>query len=254
MKIYIHQFLSRTGLFESKKEIIKAIENKEIKANDKTIVSLYYQLYPKCKNVFWKDQNIQVLDKKVYILLNKPEGYISSKMIPEYERLRKKSIFDIIKVDDRLKRTLFCIGRLDEDTSGLILITNDGKLCERIISPHTKISKTYLVTLKAPLKEDEKNQIKKGIVIKLEENGRVRDYKTKECYIKMISDKKLLMTIFEGKKREIKRIFHTIGNKVIQLERVSIGNLNLKDLNLKQGEYLYTNLEFIQKTVLNCGI
>ena len=249
MKIYIHQFLSRTGCFKSKKEIFEAIKNKEIKAEDRLIVSPYYQLYPKCKSVYWKGKNITVLDKKLYIILNKPKGYLSSKMIPEYARLGKKSLFELIKLDERTKRALFCIGRLDEDTSGLIIVTNDGKFCERITNPDNKIEKKYYVKLLKPLDKKSKENIEKGIVIELEENGKARKYKTRESKIEMKSANEIFMTIYEGKKREIKRIFESLRNKVTELRRISIGELKLKELGLKEGEYLFAEPEYIKEKI-----
>lgn len=245
-KLQLHKFLTKTGMFAGKKEIIDAIKNSEIKIGDRIILNPIYQFNPKKEMVYWKGKKIEALAESVYIILNKPEGYLSSRLAKKDIELGKKSMFDLIKVDEKTKKTLFSVGRLDEDTSGLIIITNDGKLCAKLANPKHGIGKTYEVLLEKSLSEKEK--IESGIVIELEENGRITKYKTKPCKI-FGSGKKVQIALTEGKKREVRRIFEAVGNKVIALQRISIGSINLKELNLEKGKFIQTDLKFIEEKI-----
>ena len=253
MKIYLHQFLSRTGLFRSKEELRRAIKAGEIKIEDKVVLNPLYQFRENKKTVYWKGKPIKARHEKIYIILNKPPNFLSSKLTREDVRLRKKSVFDIIenekKIDDQLKRTLFCVGRLDEDSTGLLIITNDGDLSAKITEPKRRIGKTYFIELIKPLKEEEIEKIEQGITIELEENGSKYQYLTGRSKIELFGDKKAKIIIHEGKKREVKRIFKAVGNKVVKLERAAIGRLNLNELKLNQGEYIITDKKFIEEKI-----
>ncbi|MEM4271902.1 MAG: pseudouridine synthase [Candidatus Pacearchaeota archaeon] len=254
-KIYLHQFLSKTGLFESKVELIRAIRKGEIKIDDRPVINPFFQFRPGKKIVYWKGQPVKEVEGFIYIILNKPEGYLSSRITEMDKKLGKKSMFDLIEKDKKLdeitKKTLFSVGRLDEDTSGLILITNDGKFCTKMTNPKHEIPKKYRVVLEKPLAKELIAKIEKGITIELEENGRITKYKTKACKINMMpgSDKELTLTLFEGKKREARRIFQAVGNKVIKLQRIAIGNLQLKEFGLKEGEFVFKDRKFIEERV-----
>lgn len=246
-KIRLHQFLSKTGLFKSKKDLLEAVKNSEIKIVDKIITSPNYQFRPKKKNIYYKNRLLMPVKEKVYILMNKPEGYLSSGLTNEWVKLGKKSIFEIIKgMDEKVKKTLFCVGRLDEDTSGLIIITNDGKLGIKIASPKNEIKKAYVAVLSKSVAKEDIKKIEEGVTIKLEIKGK---YKTKKCSAKRIDNKTVRMIITEGKKREIKRIFETLRNKVIKLKRTTIGRIKLEELNLKKGEYKFVDKAFIEERI-----
>lgn len=251
-KIYLHQFLSKTGLFASKAELIRVIRDGEIKIDEKPATNPFFQLKPGKKEVYWKGKPIEEVEGFAYILLNKPKGYLSSRLTEMDRKLGKKSMFDLIekdkKLDERAKKTLFSAGRLDEDTSGLIMITNDGKFCTRMTNPKYGVPKTYHAVLENPLDKESIAKIEKGVIIELEENGKTTKYKTKGCKISMEpgSDKKLMLTLSEGKKREARRIFQAAGNKVLGLERVAIGNLQLKELGIKEGEFVLKDRKFIE--------
>ena len=172
-------------------------------------------------------------------------------MTDEEKKLNKKSIFEIINkdatIDEKTKNSLFSVGRLDEDTSGLLIITNDGKLSSRITNPDHEVNKTYLVVLKNKLSQHDIHSIEMGMYIDLEENGRIYKYKSKKCKILPETSNRIKITVKEGKKREIRRMFEKIGNQVLTLERVSIGNLKLKDLNLKESQYMFIEKKFIEQ-------
>src|SRR3989344_145156 len=231
----LHQFLSKTGKFESKYASSNAIQNSQIEIRNngkiKIINNPMHHLKPKDR-IYWKEKELTLISEKIYILINKPKGCLCSKLSLSDINLKKKSIFDLtqkLNISDELKKTLICIGRLDEDTSGLLIITNDGMLSSKLTDPKNEIKKTYIADLENEFSESELNEIRNGIVIDLEENGIITKYKTKKCEITKIKNKQIKIIVIEGKKREIKRMFEAVGNKVVNLKRISIGNLLLGD-------------------------
>ena len=154
-----------------------------------------------------------------WYMLNKPKGYVSSTEGAD-------SVLNLIAEYDR---NLFPCGRLDKDTEGLLLITNDGELAHELLSPKHHVEKEYLVTVKNPLKEEDLEVFRKGIVIDGEEACQPADYRitdTYECHL----------IIREGKYHQIKRMFAAIGNEVTGLKRLRMKNLVL-DESLEPGDY-----------------
>ena len=162
--------------------------------------------------------------KHIYIMLNKPKGVISAT-----EDLTQKTVIDLVPAE--LKRAgLFPAGRLDGDTTGFVLITDDGDFAHRILSPKNHIMKTYHATLKKPLTDEDIVKFKEGLTLG---DGT----KCLEAYVRMLPDKECTaeVIICEGKYHQVKRMFASLGNKVIELRRVKMGELSL-DENLPEGE------------------
>ncbi|MEM3374236.1 MAG: pseudouridine synthase [Candidatus Woesearchaeota archaeon] len=249
MKIHLHQFLSRTGVFKNKQELINEIKNGFVSVDDQIIVNPMYRFNPLKKVVKYKGKILNIIDKKYYFVINKPVGYLSTRLTSLDIHNKKKSVFDLLDVEEKIKRTLFCVGRLDEDTSGVLIITNDGKLGFKIAHPKYNIKKTYYVVLEKPITEKKVKEIEQGVVINVEIDGKYMKYKTQPFKIKLISERKLLITLNEGKKREVRKIFEAINNKVLKLERISINDLNLKELNLKIAQYKEVSLDFLKKKI-----
>ena len=148
--------------------------------------------------------------------------------------MNKKTLFSLIEEDS----TLFCIGRLDENTEGLIIITNDGKLSHKIANPEFKVKKTYLAELEEELDEKSKSNLEKGIV--------VENKKLKPLEIILTNNKKRVLVILEeGKKREIRLMFESIDYEIKKLTRIKIGNLDLSNLNIGLGKTIIVSKEFI---------
>lgn len=240
MKLRIHQFLSRTGAFSSKKELIAAITEAEITIDGRTITNPMH-IFDAKKKVCWKGEPLKRVTTKTYIAINKSEGYLSSRLTPEDLKLDKKSVFELIgnAFDEKTKKSLFCAGRLDEDSSGLLIITNDGKLGSKITAPGSGIEKTYHAALARPITDEELAKLRKGVTIQLEENGKITSYTTKPCKAELIlpNRRQLKLVLAEGKKREIRRMLEALGNKVTQLERTAIGKLTLQELKIGKGQY-----------------
>lgn len=163
----------------------------------------------------------QITYKKfTYIMMNKPQGVVSAT-----EDGREKTVIDLLPEQER-RKNLFPCGRLDKNTLGLIILTNDGEGAHKLLSPKNHVSKTYKFESKFPLSEEDKKKIEGGIDI--------GGYVTKPCQI----DLEGKITITEGKYHQIKRMLEAVSNKITYLERISFGGLKL-DESLGRGEWRY---------------
>lgn len=161
--------------------------------------------------------------KYVYIMLNKPKGYVCSTDDPS------SPIVNLLLNEELQRLNLFSIGRLDKNTTGLVILTNDGEIAHRIISPSGHIDKVYRVQTKFPIDRALSKNFLDGITL---DDG----YKCKSAVLDITDETKCTVTISEGKYHQIKRMFEAVGNKVVELNRVSIGKIVL-DNRLNQGEY-----------------
>ncbi len=220
----IQKIISNYGTY-SRREAERLIEKGKVKVNGK-IVTLGDRASLD-DTIFVNDKQLKFSTKHLYYVLNKPKGYISSRIDEQNRR-----VIDL--VDNPNKRNLFTIGRLDVNTTGLIIITSDGELSQRVNTPQTKVSKQYLVWLDKPISPKDILALKKGIEL---ESGKTTLPVKK---LKIISNKNgnylVKLTIIEGKQNQIKRMFSALNNEVINLKRVKIGNINL-DSGLQIGKY-----------------
>lgn len=173
--------------------------------------------------------------KYVYIMMNKPSGVLSASMDKH-----TKTAIDLLDEKDR-RQDLFIAGRLDKDTTGLLLITNNGDFAHSILSPKKHVFKTYYVELRCAADETYKERFEEGIVL---EDG----YVCKAARYKPLSETTCLLEIREGKFHQIKRMFASLDNEVIALKRISMGELIL-DESLKTGEYRYLTDKEIENFV-----
>ena len=154
-----------------------------------------------------------------YIILNKPAGYLSAT-----EDKKQETIMDIIETN---RKDLVPVGRLDKDTEGLILITNDGELNHKLLSPEKHVDKKYYVEVDNKIRDDAEEIFSKPI--------NLGDFVTKPSKLEILDDTKAYLTISEGKFHQVKRMFKFIGCEVTYLKRVRFKNLTLEGLNI--GEY-----------------
>lgn len=237
-KISIKQFLMKSGKFEKAYDCVQVIRSGKISINNKIITNPTYFFNPKNSFVTLDNEKIKQVSK-LYLLLNKPSGYLSQKSEDE------KTIYDLLKtskIDDHISKSLFAVGRLDKDTEGLMLITNDGKLASLLLSPRKDVIKKYYVLLEKPLDRTQIKNLEAGIGIDI--NNKI--YKTKPCKIKLINNKSLYISISEGKKRQIRKMFEMVDNKVAYLKRVSIGGLQLGNLEMGEIKQI-TRKEMLEK-------
>ena len=179
------------------------------------------------------------IKKHIYLLLNKPKGYISST-----ENTSEKTVLDLVP-EKYKNRNLFPAGRLDKDTTGLMLITDDGEFSHNILSPRKHVKKEYEVTLDIPVDENMVDGFKEGV--------KLNDGECKEADLEITGEYTAKVTITEGRYHQIKRMFGCYGAKVIELNRICMGNLYLpKDLKLGQArEASESELELIQQRSLD---
>ena len=237
-KISLKQFLMKTGRFEKAYDCISAVRSGKIKINNTIVTNPNYFFNPKKSLVEFYDEKIKKV-LNLYFLMNKPAGYLSQKSPNE------KSIYDLLESlnlpKDRIK-SLSAIGRLDKDTEGLLILTNDGKFSNIIMHPQNEIVKKYYAALDKPAETSKIKMLEKGIEINI---GNEK-YKTKPCKIKITGEKETYISITEGKKRQIRKMFDSIGNKVVYLKRVSIGGLQLGKLKVGEIKQV-TREEIIEK-------
>ena len=170
-------------------------------------------------------------------MMNKPKDTVSAT-----EDAIEKTVVDILNEEDRIQK-VFPVGRLDKDTEGLMLLTNDGDLAHRLISPKKNVEKKYYVEVNGELKNEHLEVVKKGVIL---EDG----YRCKPARLVILdsseSSSKANIYITEGKFHQVKRMMKSLGVTVTYLKRLSIGNLSL-DKNLKLGEYRYLTDEELNK-------
>ena len=166
--------------------------------------------------------------KFTYIMLNKPEGYVSATDDP-----KEKTVLDLIDPEDR-RKNLFPCGRLDKNTLGLVILTNDGDSAHRLLSPKHHVSKIYKFESLSPLSLEDVSTLEKGVDI--------GGYFTKPCTVKLTGEKSGEITLTEGKYHQIKRMLEAVNNKITYLERISFGTVEL-DPSLARGEWRYLTEE-----------
>lgn len=220
----IDKILGHMGI-GSRKEIKEFAKKGLIKINGSVIKSSNFKVDPESDIIEYMNSVIEYREF-IYIMMNKPQGLISSTDDP-----RESLVIDLL--DDYYKNFKpFPIGRLDKDTEGLLLISNDGKLAHDLLSPKKKVGKTYYVQVMGYVDEEHVEKFKEGILL---DDG----YNTLPANLEiLVSDNisKVNLTIMEGKYHQVKRMFGALGMRVTYLKRISMGEL-LLDLTLEPGEY-----------------
>lgn len=213
----------------SRAEITKLIKQKRVSVNGKIINDPSFKI-DSVKDEILLDGKKVKFNKFVYIMLNKPQGIVSST-----DDNRDQTVIDILP-DNFKRKGLFPVGRLDKDTVGLVILTDDGVSAHRRLSPKTHAEKVYYFETAEEVSNEVVLEIESGVLLK---DG----YKTLPCKIKMLSKTSGEITLVEGKYHEIKRIFGAKGNKITYLKRISFGGIIL-DNNLQEGSCRYlTELE-----------
>ncbi|MDY6064861.1 MAG: pseudouridine synthase [Finegoldia sp.] len=207
----------------SRKEIGKLAKKGVITVNGEVVTKPATHIDENTDEVRIYDEIIEYR-KYLYFVMNKRKGVISHTTDPKY-----KTVID--DMGEFAVFNLFPVGRLDLDTTGLLVITNDGKLSHALTSPKNKVEKTYLVELRDPIEEDRYRKVfEKGIRFEAE------DFTTKPAKLQVIDESSCYLTIYEGKFHQVKRMFHHVGNEVLELKRVSLGKLDLPD-DLEEGDF-----------------
>jgi len=215
--IRLNKFIANAGIC-SRREADKLIQSGIIKVNGKTITDLGTKISPTDKVQY--DDQILKSEKKYYVLLNKPKGYITTTDDP-YDR---KTVMFLVK--NACKERIYPVGRLDKNTTGLLLLTNDGDLAKKLTHPKHQVKKIYHVVLDKNLKSADFSQIAKGIKL---EDGLIKVDTI--AYVQGAGNKKEIgIEIHSGKNRIIRRLFESLDYKVVKLDRVAFAGLTKKDI------------------------
>jgi 16S rRNA pseudouridine516 synthase len=231
MKMRIDKFIS-VNLNLTRNEARKEIKNECVKLNDELCTKNETIIDPDNDKIYYKGEQL-FYNKNFYILLNKPKNYVFAKKDSlhqtVFDLLASVSLEDNSKLFNRLSECSI-VGRLDIDTTGLVIITNDGKLIHRLTNPKTNIYKTYRVKTDFSITNEDMKKLKEGVNIHLD-NGLL--YKTKQANVYKCEDnKEIIISICEGKYHQIKKMMKAINKTVLELERIAISNLKLNDLKL----------------------
>lgn len=228
----LHKFLSRCGI-SSRREGERLILEGRVKVNGDTVHTLGTTVDPLNDQVEVDGVMLQP-PHHIYIILNKPKGYITSVK-------DEKGRPTVMKLLTGVEERVYPVGRLDRDSEGLLLFTNHGELAYRLMHPRYHMEKRYRVRLTGTPKEEDLNRLRKGI--------RLRDGKTAPAEIRVVSrgkrETEVEVVLKEGRKRQIRRMFKAIGYPVISLVRVAMGHLTLK--GLPQGQYRYLSPQEIEE-------
>jgi len=225
-KMRLQKYMAKSGVASRRKseEIILAAR---VKVNDIVVKELGTKVDPKRDIIKVDGKTIRLEEKKVYIMLNKPKGYVTTLKDEHGEKI----VLDLIQ---GIEERIFPIGRLDKDTTGLLLMTNDGDLAHKLTHPSNEVPKKYIALVEGVPNSKKLNRFRKGLRI----DGRI----TSKAYIRILRKQKdssvLEISIHEGRNRQVRKMCEYIRHPVIELKRIGIGDLRLGDLQLGEWRYL----------------
>ncbi|WP_419749890.1 pseudouridine synthase [Terrisporobacter petrolearius] len=223
-KLRIDKILSNVG-YGSRAEIKVYCKKGLVKVNDKVISNPGTQVDTDTDKIEFNNEVVKYREF-VYIMMNKPDGYLSA----TFDK-RDPIVLDLIE-SSYLAFEPFPVGRLDKDTEGLLVLTNDGKLAHRVLSPKKHVPKTYYAKIDGVVTEKDVKAFEEGVTL---DDG----YETMPSQLKILESgetSEIELTIHEGKFHQVKRMFESVGKKVVYLKRLSMGKLKL-DQTLSLGEY-----------------
>ena len=226
-EIRLQKYLSNQGVC-SRRKAEEYILDGYVKVNGIIVTELGTKINPEKDEIIFKGNKIGKIENKVYILLNKPIGYVTTTK----DQFDRETVLDLVKV----KEKILPVGRLDMYTSGALILTNDGEFIYKVTHPKYEIEKTYNVTVKGIITKEE--------IKKLEQGVEIDDYVSGKAKVKILKTDKekdisrIEITIHEGKNREVRKMCSGIGRKVLALHRSKIENINVKSLKLGEWRYL----------------
>ena len=223
MKIRLDKYLADMGM-GTRSEVKKAIGKGLVSVDGCCVKKPETKIDTDCMQVTFGGQTVGYLQKEYY-MLHKPAGVISAT-----EDSKEKTVLDLIETKKR--KDLFPVGRLDKDTEGLLLITNDGELAHRLLAPKKHVEKVYYAKVQGFVTEEDIHAFAEGVDIQEEKLTRPALLKI----LKAGDISEILLTICEGKFHQVKRMFEAVGKQVLYLKRLEMGPLKL-DYTLKHGEY-----------------
>lgn len=224
-EIRLQKYLAEAGI-ASRRKAEELILQGKIKVNNQKMTELGMKINPSKDKIEYEGKIVTIQQEKVYILLNKPIGYVTTAK----DQFNRESVLDLIKV----KQRIVPVGRLDMYTSGALILTNDGYFVYQVTHPKHEIEKTYTVTIKGIVQKEEVELLKKGV--------KIEDYTTRPAKVKILKtdeekkQSRLEITIHEGKNRQVRKMCEAIGHNVLALHRSKIAGIGVKDLPLRKVE------------------
>lgn len=219
----INKFMATCGV-ASRRKCDELIQMGHVKINANICTKVGVQIDPEVDLVTVDDKPIRLTNTYVYYMLNKPCNVVTTMSDPH----GRPTVMDYIP---QTKYRLFPIGRLDYNTSGLLLFTNDGDVAQKLLHPSFEFGKTYIVEIRGEIDNNAINQLRNGVDI--------GDFVTSPAVVEVLDSKRntttIKIVIHEGKNRQVRRMFDAVGHKVVRLQRVAIGKIKLGDLPI--GKY-----------------
>ncbi|MDK2799907.1 MAG: rRNA synthase [Clostridiales bacterium] len=226
----IQKFIALAGIASRRKAEEMILEGR-VKKNNRTVQTLGEKVDVETDIIKIDEQIIKISDKKLYIMLNKPVGYVTTNS----DQFNRLTVIDLIKKD--IPERVYPVGRLDYDTEGLLILTNDGDFTYKLTHPKHSIEKIYIATVKGIPTNDKLQKFREGLYIDnyITAPAKIEIIKTmqKSCQLKI--------TIHEGKNRQVRKMCEKIGHPVVKLKRIAIGNLYLGNLPSGKWRFLKTS-------------
>lgn len=229
-QIRLQKYLADAGI-ASRRKAEELIKQGKVYVNGKIVNELGTKVIPNVDEIRYEGKKVEIEEKYIYILLNKPIGYVTTVK----DQFNRDSVMDLVKI----RKRLVPVGRLDMYTSGALILTNDGDFVYQVTHPKHEIEKTYTVTIKGIVQNSEVEQLRNGI--------KIDDYITKPARVKILKTdtekdiSRLEITIHEGKNRQVRKMCEAVGRKVLALHRSKIGGIGVKDIELGKWRYLTAN-------------
>ena len=227
MEERLQKYLANNGI-AARRKCEEYILSGRVKVNGQVVTKLGIKINSEKDIIEFDGKKVEKVEKHVYILLNKPIGYVTTVK----DQFDRPTVLDLVKI----KEKILPVGRLDMYTSGALILTNDGEFINKITHPKNEVEKTYTATVKGIIKQED--------VQKLENGVEIEDYISGKAKVKILKTdeeknfSRIQITIHEGKNREVRKMCEAIGKKVLALHRRKIANLDVKNLKIGQWRYL----------------
>ncbi|RKU19475.1 pseudouridine synthase [Candidatus Poribacteria bacterium] len=234
----LEKYIATSGI-ASRRAVKKSIQAGLVSVNGEPVLVPGHPINVGIDAVEFEGKRVEPLVERIYLMLNKPAGYLTTRR----DERRRPTVMDLVA---DLPDTIYPVGRLDLETEGLLLFTNDGDFAYRLLHPSHEVEKTYLVWVKGVPSDDAVQRLRQGVTIP---SGTTAPAQVKRLRAsKDGATTKFEIVIHEGKKRQVRLMFKAVGHPVIRLKRVRIGNLRLG--NLSSGAYRFLTSEEISELML----
>ena len=225
--VRLQRYIAMSGA-ASRRKAEELIEAGRVKVNDQTVREQGIKVEIGADKILLDGQSLEIVNKNYYIMLNKPEGYVSTVK----DQFDRPTVIDLLS--EEIRTRIFPVGRLDYETEGLLLLTNDGDFTYRVTHPKFEMEKTYIATIGNGLTVSGINSLRRGV--------KIDDYKTSPAEVEILDSQPgatvVKIIIHEGRNRQVRKMFEAVGVKVKHLKRVAVGKVELGNLPLGRWRHL----------------